>query len=225
MAVTRPPLAEALAGHARLSALLTGLTDDDVRAPSALPGWSRAHVLSHIEEVGSALARQTRYAARGELVEMYDGGRAIGRDAAIEAGSRRTAKELRRAVGRTLAEAAEAWTALEPDGWALPVRYRDGDTTTALLCWWRELEIHTVDARLGRGSGDWSREFCGRLLDHLTPAEGLTLAATDGPGVRWYGTGTAVTVRGALTDLAAWLAGRRPQGPLDTGGRPLPEPP
>ncbi|MDC7340189.1 maleylpyruvate isomerase N-terminal domain-containing protein [Streptomyces lydicus] len=57
----------------RLRALLPGLTDAGTREPSELPGWSRAHVLSHIEGIGLAMARQARYALRGELVEPYDG--------------------------------------------------------------------------------------------------------------------------------------------------------
>ncbi|MGY5128412.1 maleylpyruvate isomerase N-terminal domain-containing protein [Streptomyces nigrescens] len=50
------------AGQERLRALLPALTDDGVREPSELPGWSRAHVLSHIEGVALALARQARCA-------------------------------------------------------------------------------------------------------------------------------------------------------------------
>ncbi|WP_244177166.1 maleylpyruvate isomerase family mycothiol-dependent enzyme [Streptomyces albus] len=224
-AAHEPPLAAVLAGHERLSALLTGLTDDDIRAPSALPGWSRAHVLSHIEGIGRALARQARCAVRGELVEVYDGGRAVGRDAAIEAGSSRTAGELRRAVRDALAEAESAWTALGPGDWSLPVRYRDADARAALLAWWRELEIHTADLLLGPGPRDWPRAFCGHALDFLAPrapAAGLTLAATDGPEERVHGAGSAVPVRGALGDLTAWMAGRAPSGPLDAGDGPLP---
>ncbi|KAF4410652.1 maleylpyruvate isomerase family mycothiol-dependent enzyme [Streptomyces lycii] len=225
MAVTPPPLDTVLAGHARLSAAVAGLTDAEARAPSALPGWSRAHVLSHIEGIGAALARQARYAVRGELIELYDGGRAVGRDAAIEAGAQRTADELRTALGQALAGAESAWRALGPADWSLPTRYRDGDAAAALLCWWRELEIHTVDARLGAGPRDWSRDFCGHALDFLAPrapAGGLTLVATDGPETRSAGAG-GVTVRGALGDLTAWMAGRAPEGPLRCDGAALPE--
>ncbi|MFG2193841.1 maleylpyruvate isomerase N-terminal domain-containing protein [Streptomyces sp. NPDC048639] len=87
----------------RLTGLLDGLTDAGFRAPSALPGSSRAHVLSHIEGVCAALARQAAYAAKGELIEMHDHGRP-GRDAAIKTGSRRTAEEPRSALLTSLAE-------------------------------------------------------------------------------------------------------------------------
>ena len=106
-------VAAVLSGHQRLRTLLDGLTEAAAREPSALPGWSRAHVLAHIGGVGSALARQARFALRGELVEVYDGGRPA-RDAAIEVGSKRTADELRHAVTEALAEAEGAFTAVGP---------------------------------------------------------------------------------------------------------------
>ncbi|WP_432096679.1 maleylpyruvate isomerase family mycothiol-dependent enzyme [Streptomyces sp. bgisy100] len=225
MAVT-PPLDAVLAAQRRLDGLLDGLTDAVVRAPSALPGWSRAHVLAHLEGVGAALARQARYATRGETVEVYDGGRPA-RDAAIEAGAERSAEDLRWAVRSMLGSAEEVWSGLGPEQWRLPVRYRDGEVTTALLAWWREVEMHTADLLLGHGPNGWSRAFCAHALDFLAPRApegGLTLVAADGPEVRTLGTGERpVTVRGALTDLTAWLAGRVPEDRVDAEPGPLPE--
>ncbi|MFJ5678131.1 maleylpyruvate isomerase family mycothiol-dependent enzyme [Streptomyces sp. NPDC093097] len=221
------------AGQARLRALLPGLTDTAIREPSALPGWSRAHVLAHIEGIGLAMARQARYALRGESIDPYDGGRPA-RAAAIEAGARRDAAALRAAVAQALAEASAAWAAVGPDDWSRPVRYRDGALRGALLAWWRELTIHTSDARLGPGPQQWPPELCHHLLDHLAPRapEGvrLVLEPVDVPAaVRRYGPADApvVTVRGPLTALAAWLAGRTPHTRLGceragTAG-PLPE--
>ncbi|MFI1437116.1 maleylpyruvate isomerase family mycothiol-dependent enzyme [Streptomyces lydicus] len=216
----------------RLRALLPGLTDAGTREPSELPGWSRAHVLSHIEGIGLAMARQARYALRGELIEPYDGGRP-GRAAAIESGALRDAAALAGAVAAALDEASAAWAAVGPADWSRPVRYRDGDLRTALTCWWRELEIHLADARLGPGPQDWPPELCHHLLGYLAPRapEDLTLVleATDEEFSRRYGAGAApeVTVRGRLTDLAAWMAGRAPRRPLDCrrpgAGAPLPE--
>ncbi|MFE9145644.1 maleylpyruvate isomerase family mycothiol-dependent enzyme [Streptomyces tubercidicus] len=219
-------------GQERLRALLPALTDDGVREPSELPGWSRAHVLSHIEGVALALARQARYALRGALIEPYDGGRPA-RAAAIEAGALRDAAALRDAVRVALAEASAAWAAAGPADWSRPVRHRDGDLRSALLAWWRELEIHTADARIGHGPRDWPRELCHHLLDQMAPRVPrdihLVLTATDDTPSRQYGPGDAptLTVTGPLTDLAAWLTGRRPHHPLDCRrsgtAAPLPE--
>ncbi|MCZ4122977.1 maleylpyruvate isomerase family mycothiol-dependent enzyme [Streptomyces sp. H39-S7] len=221
------PVPAILAGQARLRGLLVDLTDADVRAPSALPGWTRGHLLSHIEGVGFALARQARYALEDELIDPYDGGRPA-RDAAIEAGHGRSAAELRAAVTAALDEAEQAWTAVGPRDLERPVRYRDATLAAAAHAWWRELEIHTADAAIGYRTARWSRPFCAQVLDFLAPRvpDGvrLTLAASDGPEPAVVlGDGRPVTVRGALTDLTAWLAGREPEGPLDGGAEPLPE--
>lgn len=217
-------LQRALAGgQDRLRALLAGLTEEAVRAPSPLPGWTRGHVLSHIEGVGLALARQARYAPRGRLIEVYDGGRP-GRDAAIEAGHRRGAAQFTAALADALDEVEASWAAVGPDDWQRPVRYRDGVLLDAGLAWWRELEIHTVDLDLGRSFADWSPEFCAHAADFLAVRipEGvrLTLTASDaGPGFT-HGTGMPVDVTGTLPDLVAWLAGRHTSPPL--AGDPLP---
>ena len=58
-------------------------SDEDAKAPSALPGWTRGHVLAHLTGISNAMARQLEYAARGEAVELYDGGME-GRNKAID---------------------------------------------------------------------------------------------------------------------------------------------
>ncbi|MGD3106961.1 maleylpyruvate isomerase family mycothiol-dependent enzyme [Streptomyces sp. YGL11-2] len=163
---------------------------------------------------------------------MYDGGFPA-RTAAIEEGSRRDAAALRQAVTDTLAEASAAWAAVGPADWSRPVGYRDDDLRGALLCWWRELTIHTADALLGDGPAHWRPALCHHLLDHLAPRAPkdirLALEATDDAAPPPpYGPADAptATVRGTLTDLAAWLAGRAPRGPLHCTragtGSPLP---
>ncbi|WP_322785436.1 maleylpyruvate isomerase N-terminal domain-containing protein, partial [Cellulosimicrobium cellulans] len=66
-----------------------GLDAAGLGAPSALPGWSRSHVLAHVTAIGEAMARQAERAARGELVEVYDGG-AAGREDGIRTGALRS---------------------------------------------------------------------------------------------------------------------------------------
>jgi maleylpyruvate isomerase len=223
-AVQGPALAAELdAGQTRLRALVAELTEDAARAPSALPGWTRGHVLTHIEGVGLALARQARYALRGKLIEVYDGGRSS-RDAAIEAGHGRSAERLTAALNDALDEVEASWSAVGPTDWDRPVSYRDGTVLTAGFAWWREMEIHTADALLGRGPDDWSPGLCTHLLDHLSAripsGVRFTLTSADGAEPWTYGAGEQVSVRGTRSDLAAWLAGRVPPRPLT--GDPLP---
>lgn len=211
------------AGQNHLRSLLAGLTEEGVREPSALPGWTRGHVLTHLEGVGLALARQARYAQRGKLIEPYDGGRP-GRDAAIEAGHGRSAPVLVSSLSAALDEVDASWSAIGPEDWQRPVVYRDGVVYDAALGWWRELEIHTADALLGFRYADWREPFCTYLIGHLLPRvpDGvrITLTADDGPWTWTHGEGRPVAVTGRLNDIAAWLAGRRPDGPL--AGDPLP---
>ncbi|MDA2808363.1 maleylpyruvate isomerase family mycothiol-dependent enzyme [Nocardiopsis suaedae] len=206
----------------RLLSVLDTLDDAAARDASALPGWTRGHVAAHLSGVARALARQARYAAEGRLVEVYDGGR-DGRDAAIEAGADRSAAGLRTDVAEAVTEIEAAWPGAEGPGWELPVRHRDGTVLTALQCWWRELVLHTDDLRMPGGPRDWEPEFYVHLTEFLAPRapEGvrLLLSPVDGAPQRMLGEGRTVVLSGAFSDLAAFLAGRAPEGVVaaDTG--------
>ncbi|MFD6175403.1 MULTISPECIES: maleylpyruvate isomerase family mycothiol-dependent enzyme [unclassified Isoptericola] len=224
MTIPDPTLTHALAdADAALAALIDvvrTLPDDAGAAPSPLDGWTRGHVLSHVANVGAALARQAEYAARGEKVEPYDGGRA-GRDAAIEAGARRTAAEHLAALETTRARLAAAWPDANDALWGAPVAYRDGVLADALLAWWREARIHAVDATAGLatehgtalGYASWDDAFCAHLDEFLA--------------VRLPDGGAGLELVGDRRDVAAWLAGRTPSGPVsatrDGAAVPLPE--
>ncbi len=43
-----PHLEEMVLATTRYLGALTDLTDEDMRAPSQLPGWSRGHVVTHL---------------------------------------------------------------------------------------------------------------------------------------------------------------------------------
>ncbi|MGV8966924.1 MAG: maleylpyruvate isomerase family mycothiol-dependent enzyme [Cellulomonas sp.] len=206
--------------HERLGGAVEPLTDAQVRAPSHLAGWSRGHVLAHLFSLGAAVARQISTARRGELVDFYDGGRA-GRDAEIEAGATAAAAEHVRALRRATEVIDELLAGLAPADWDRPVRFRDEVVLSVALAWWRETEIHLTDLDLGPDSDAWSLPFCDHLIDFLAgraPAGmRLVLRAADG-WVREVGAGTAFVVRGARTDLCAWMAGREPVGPVLADG-------
>lgn len=221
------------AGHARLATLTAGLTDADVTAPSALPGWQRGHVLTHLINLADAIVRQTEHAARGELVDFYDGGRPA-RDAAIEAGANRPADVLRAELLRAHGRLDQVWAGLDPAVWDSPVSYRDGTLHGILLAAWREVEIHGADLLLGYTPADWSPAFLDHLMRFLAPRapEGteLVLVPVDSDR-RWLlGAGNPVEVTGAAADLASWVAGRAPGDALvatdrsSTAGRPVPLP-
>jgi len=49
-------------GTARLLAVVDELGDEDLRGPSTLPGWSRAHVIGHLARNAEALVRLATWA-------------------------------------------------------------------------------------------------------------------------------------------------------------------
>ncbi|MGW6228719.1 maleylpyruvate isomerase family mycothiol-dependent enzyme [Cellulosimicrobium cellulans] len=237
-----------------VTAATRDLDDAGLAGPSALRGWSRSHVLAHVTAIGEAMARQAERAAHGELVEVYDGG-AAGREAGIQAGARRSVAEHVHAL-ESLAERLDAaWPAAGSPGWDARVTYRDGTVVDALVAWWREVRIHAVDLDAGLDLDTWPRALGLHLLDFLGvrlpddvlveladeptrlrvgPA-GLRLAAEPGTGPHsetpvgsdpGFDARAGVVVRGRLTDVAAWLAGRTPDAEPDAfrAGEPTPLP-
>ncbi len=216
---------------ARLLAALDGVTDDDVRAPSRLPGWTRGHVLAHLAGLGAGAARQLERAVAGEeRVDFYDGGR-VGRDAAIEAGAGASAEEHRAAVRATVERVEAALDRVRPELLDVPTGYRDRPVAAVVAMWWREVEIHATDLDLGLGTEAWTAGLRAHLREHLAdraPAGvRLDLAPTDVDERVAIGDGEPVTVRGSANDLTAWLAGREPRGEVaaerDGVVVPLPE--
>lgn len=211
----------------RLESVLVSAMDADMREPSALPDWSRAHVVTHLADVARAYARQSRYAAEGKLIDQYDGGRE-GRAASIEAGSGRPAVDLRASVADSVAEMEAAWPApADIAAWQQPVRHRDGTVFTVLQSWWREVVLHTDDLLLAGTPRDWEVDFFLHLTQFLAPrAPGdlaITLAPSDEAPARTIGTGPEVRVTGSTAALTAWLAGRDPREPVRSDSGELPE--
>src|SRR3954453_22140737 len=71
-------------GTSRLLGETISVTDEDWRAPSRLPGWSRGHVATHIARQADGLVRLTEWARTGTRSDMY--GSPGQREDEIEAG-------------------------------------------------------------------------------------------------------------------------------------------
>jgi maleylpyruvate isomerase len=204
----------------RLAELLTsrldGLTDEQVRGPSRLPGWTRGHVLAHIAGVGNAVARQIENATAGrQTVDFYDGGQA-GRDAAIEAAAADPAATHVARVGTTLARLRKAFARLTTAVLDQPTGHRGRPVSALVRTWWREVGIHLTDLDLGVDHSVWDAAFRAHLADHLAGrvprGVQLHLAAMDTGERRTLGDGELVVASGSANDLMAWLAGREPIG-------------
>ncbi|HEX6756242.1 MAG TPA: maleylpyruvate isomerase family mycothiol-dependent enzyme [Mycobacteriales bacterium] len=213
-------LVEVRGSTERLLADLRDPPRDDarLREPSLLPGWSRAHVLSHLARNAEALARTCAGAIRGEIVPMYAGEQE--RAADIEAGAGKDAAALVDEVASTAAGLDELWSSMTAEDWEGRARTRLGVVPARRLIGsrWREVEIHRVDLDEGYGPGDWPASFVAPLLPSLMDPEqlwprlprGTEIEVTDiDSGQVWrVGEGTRVKVAGPGYALVGWLLGR-----------------
>lgn len=185
---------------------LAGLTDDQARSPSLLPGWSVGHVLSHIARNAQGQMRMIVAAGRGEVGVMYPGGRE-GRAADIEAGAGRPAAELVDDVRVTADDLVRAWSQLDDEAWQRIGSTVNGDlpVSSVPLSRWREVTVHHADLGPGVGAGYtwqvWPDEYVRLELARLT-----SLWATRKP----MGLTTLPPAALAVSDhqRAAWLLGR-----------------
>lgn len=205
-------------GTRRLLTGLAELPDQALRASTALPGWSRRYLLSHVAANAAALRNLVYWARTGEERPMYSSLKE--RDAGIAAGAGLPAADLRALIESTAAALAADLDELgDGPAWDAKVISAQGLTRSASEIPWlrvREVYLHGVDLRTGTAFCDLPAEFLTALLDDVTvgrSAKGggpaLIVAATD-TGDRWdvAGTGIAVPVSAPLPDLAAWLTGR-----------------
>jgi len=161
----------------RLLDVVDTLTDSDMRAPSLLPDWSVAHVLSHLARNADGMCRLVDWALSGVPRPMYDS--VESRAADIETGARRgvaaIAQDLREgavrlddAVANLLLAPSEALDRLVIFGAPQSGAVASSPARILPFARWRELEIHHVD--LGMGSytpADWSDDFVERSMQWL----------------------------------------------------------
>ncbi|MFD5468136.1 maleylpyruvate isomerase family mycothiol-dependent enzyme [Kitasatospora sp. NPDC127059] len=195
------------------------LEPDAVAEPSALPGWTRGHVLAHLSRNADSLVNLLTGARTGTDIPQYAGNEA--RDQDIERDAPRPLDvqlaDLRASHERFAAAAA----LMDAEAWAVGVKHRSGYVFPAheiplkrLL----ELEYHHVDLDGGYTPAQWTESFAvaqfRRLAVTLAGADDLPtveLVAEDTDDRAVIGAasaGTGPTVTGPVRALAAWLSGR-----------------
>jgi maleylpyruvate isomerase len=213
----------------RVLATLRGAADQ-LGAPSLLPGWTRAHVATHLARNADSFTWILDGACVGERREQYPGGPTT-RAAAIEAGSTRPPEEVIADVERAAARFAAVCARVPERTWSSTVTPSRGDVPASYLVWarLREVEVHHADLGLRYSPADWSAAFVdAELPTHL---EGLAARLPRGTAARlvrtpggeaWEaGAGPAsVTVSGPGALLLAWLLGRGPAGLEAPAGLP-----
>lgn len=228
----RPPDPEvARAADRRLLGTVEGLTEEQLAAPSLLPGWSRAHVVAHLALNGEALAGVLVGVATDRPVPMYPSQDV--RDAEIEELASASADELRARLVDGTARFADAAAALPADRADTRIERVPGGpgfrAGMVPLMRWREVEIHHADLDAGYSRTDWTDDFAVALLDSMAHRPWLRpgrLDATD-LGRSWeYGDpsgGDVPTITGRARDLGWWATGRGTGEGLTTDHDTLPE--
>jgi maleylpyruvate isomerase len=207
--------------------------DDAFAAPSALPGWSRAHVLTHVARNADALINLLNWARTGVPTPAYPSREQ--RDADIEAGARRPPAEIRADVIESSDRLARVVRAMPESAWSARVVNSQGVEIPATDIAWlraREMWIHAVDLDTGASFADMPAPMLTALLDDVARAMGekpdcpaLRLIAPDGSTWNVGDPAAATTtVSGPAAGLVAWLLGRSKGRDLRSSeGRRLPE--
>ncbi|MEV7596648.1 maleylpyruvate isomerase family mycothiol-dependent enzyme [Kitasatospora sp. NPDC089797] len=219
---------------AALLETVAGLAPEAVTGPSALPGWTRGHVLAHLSRNADSLVNLLTGARTRTDVPQYASEQARDQGIADGAGRPLDAQlaDLRDSHRRFLAAVA----LMTDEDWAAEVRHRSGAVFPACDVVWKrlgELEYHLVDLDGGYAPARWPEAFAvtefHALADRLhgTALPAVELVAEDTGDRRPIGTGEpALTVRGPLRELLAWLSGRSDGAGLartpDTALPPLP---
>jgi maleylpyruvate isomerase len=148
------------AAHQRLRATVLTIDDETVGLSSRLPGWTVGHVLTHIARNADGHGRRLEGALNGIEVARYPGGPAQ-READIEAGARRTARELYLDIDESAKRLQEIWARSVAAGWpnAELVAADHYPTTGSPVRRLREVEVHHVDLGLGYEVTDWPDEY------------------------------------------------------------------
>jgi maleylpyruvate isomerase len=218
---------------ARVLATAARISDQQAREPSALPGWSRGHVLTHLARNADGLANLLIWARTGVVTPQYAS--VDVRNEEITAGADRPARELI----VDFADSATAFDAevarLRDEDWAAEVRSITGAPHAAWFTLWRrlsELEIHHVDLDAGYRPVDWPPDFARECLQRVTAdfarpdCPAALLRVTDDGSEHRIGPpeqAPGVTVSGRSHALLAWLVGRSDGGGLTaTPAGPLP---
>ncbi|MGF1426958.1 maleylpyruvate isomerase family mycothiol-dependent enzyme [Kitasatospora sp. LaBMicrA B282] len=223
----------------RLLHTVAGLDPSAVAEPSALPGWTRGHLLAHLARNADSLVNLVESARTGTDIPQYASEDA--REEGIQQGAGRPLDEQLADLRASAARLAEAAGTLPEAAWQVQLKHRHGYTFPATDLPWKrlaELEYHHVDLAVGYTAAHWPAEFAAAEFDKLAtrfatldglPA--LQLVAEDtgaeallGPADR--SDAAELRIEGPIRALTAWLSGRSDGDGLQVhrDGGPLADP-
>jgi maleylpyruvate isomerase len=221
------PLAAIERATMRLMETVRGLDDRSVHQPSLLPGWTRAHVLTHLARNADGYVNLLRWARTGVEHAMYPS--AADREAAIEEGAVRGHRLLEEDLIASCTRFNEACRGLPSSAWSTEVLAAPGKPIRAheiLRSRLLEVWVHLVDLDRGFGFDDIPEPDVEHLLEDAvrqfvgrpdTPGVTLTVVFSEDRPRTWElgrPKARARRVHGRPGTVLGWLLGR-------TGGHRL----
>jgi maleylpyruvate isomerase len=227
---------------ARLAEIVHAMNDTTAHEPSALPGWTRGHVVSHLARNADALVNLLTWAKTGVEHPMYPS--RADRNADIEQGAQRLFQVLWEDLDAATSRFYTAAGTMQDTAWSAALVNVNGQgrsTTAAHVPWLRlcEVLIHLVDLDCGI-SFDEAAALAGdqtaTMFDHLvetyagrenTPHVHLRVTLPDGDVRTWTigspDAGETHEVAGNAGPALAWLSGRDRTPALDGAVPTLPD--
>ena len=209
----------------KLLTTVAAMNDLSVQEPAVLPGWTRGHVLAHIEGNADGLARLARYLIDGVERPMYSSREARNADVTLHASW--SAVAHLDAIAESAAQLDRDMRGVKEDAMDQTVTLGAVlQVTASRLAPQRLLEVSVHHSDLGLPSYTW-RDWPSRLAEYFIPIvvadfrEGgafpvnwievdgirLEIIASDGSGVR-----------GDSREMLAWMLGRADGAGLEPDG-------
>lgn len=189
------------------------LSDAQWREPSLLPGWSRAHVATHLARDADALRGVTTAALNGDERALYPSPEI--KYNAIERGSERSGLDLQVDLDTSAERLATTFDQVE--NWLMPIRLPEGEYPASVLTLVRlqEVALHHIDLNCGYTWADldliparWLLQWLCLLLSDDDTLPSVDIVSDSGETASFGGTGVRRRVTGTDAALWAWLAGR-----------------
>lgn len=189
-----------------------GMGDEDWRAASLLPGWTRAHVAAHVCRGADALVRLVSATLRGLATPLYP--RPDRRFAEIERGVDRSGLQIQIDLDTSAGELNRTLDLVTD--WSTPVELLDRSLTLAQvpLARLQEVVLHHLDLNCGFTVDDLDPVPARWLLQwhvalrHPPHGRRLVVESDSGVSASLGDEGPAVEVRGTDAHLWGWLTGR-----------------
>ena len=147
-----------------LLADLAPLNDQDFRAPSLLPRYTRGHVVAHLANKARAHVLVFEGAAAGEVRRLHPEG--YDPDLAADLGANRSAAHLLSHLAQCFELLEGTWAALDDSLWDRQGLMMAGPRSMAEIVGHhlRNVEVHHVDLDIGYSPSDWPEIFVEREL-------------------------------------------------------------